>query len=116
METWLWEDEVLRAALTLQPRVGSPRGGEVEAHTGGSSSGSASQPCVVPRRCCAGGGCGWGLCTEPLEPRLLLDPRPQGCQPAVDSRLVSLCTAITPAHNASQEHPPAVLHADQGPS
>jgi len=45
---WVWEDEVLRAVLTQQPRVGSPRGSEVEAHNGGSSWGSASQSALSP--------------------------------------------------------------------
>lgn len=51
-----------------------------------------------------------------LEACVLLDPVSQAREPAVHPRFVPLGAAIAPAHHASQEHPTAVLHTDQGPS
>lgn len=51
-----------------------------------------------------------------LKARVLFDPSSQGGEPAVDARLLPLCTAVAPAHDASQEHPTVGFHTDQGPS
>lgn len=56
-----------------------------------------------------------GPCVS-LEAGVLLDPVPQAREAAVHSGLVPLRAAIAPAHDSSQEHAAAGLHADQRPS
>lgn len=116
------------------PRLGVPgthsqRGrGRVEVHSRGSSlltaatcrEDNATGPLVaagsVPSRRCTRGICVHGGLSVSLKARVLFDPPSQRGDPAVDARLLLLCTAIAPAHDASQEHPTVGFHADQWPS